>query len=74
MSDSKIKELEKKIFEYKTILTHLVPDFSGQYFICGSVGEEDVYGLPKMILVCPEMGLEGFAVYTKTADYRAPGW
>lgn len=67
-------ELEQKIEEYKIILSHILPEVSRQYFICGHAGEEDTHGLPKMILVCPELGLDGFAVYTKTAAYRSPEW
>lgn len=71
---ARIKELEESVERYKTILSHIFPQISGQPFICGSVGELDPYGLPKMYLVCPQYGLDGFAVYTKTADYCPPGW
>jgi hypothetical protein len=67
-------ELEQKLDEYKTILAYLVPEITREFFICGKAGEEDEHGLPKMILVCPELGLDGFAVYTKTAAYKQPGW
>ena len=47
---------------------------SNEVFICGVVGERDVMGLPDKLLVCPAEGLDGFAVYTKTTDYSAPGY
>ena len=46
----------------------------GVYFICGEGGEKDSMNLPKTILVCPAYGLDGFAIYTKTSDYSAPGY
>ena len=72
--EEKIKQLQEKIEQHKIILGHLLPNISGKPFICGVVGDNDEYGLPKMFLVCPTVGLDGFAVYTKTAEYRAPGW
>jgi hypothetical protein len=43
-------------------------------FICGMSEDRDEMGLPERLLVCPYEGLDGFAVYTKTADYSAPGY
>ena len=44
------------------------------YFICGEAGTRDAYGLPQFIFVSPARGLGGFACYTKTKDYFAPGY
>ena len=46
----------------------------GVYFICGEGGEKDSMNLPEKILVCPAYGSDGFAVYTKSSDYSAPGY
>jgi hypothetical protein len=46
----------------------------GVYFICGEGGEKDSMNLPQKLLVCPAYGLDGFAVYTKSSDYSAPGY
>jgi len=54
------------------VLSHLFPERSGAYFICGESGDKDEMGLPERILVCPSYGLDGMAVYTKTTDYTAP--
>ena len=43
-------------------------------FICGGSDEKDAMGLPKMITVCPAYGLDGFAIYKQTSEYRAPGY
>lgn len=43
-------------------------------FICGLSGARDQMGLPERLFICPAEGLDGFAVYTKTRDYDAPGW
>ncbi len=57
------------------ILRHIMAEkLEGVYFICGEGGEKDSVGLPKKILVCPTYGSDGFAVYTKTSDYSAPGY
>ena len=40
----------------------------------GEGGEKDYLGLPEKIMVCPQMGSDGFAMYTKTMEYSAPGY
>jgi hypothetical protein len=50
------------------------PLTAGGPFICGHCGPNDSMGLPDKLLVCPEFGADGFAVYTKTGDYTAPGY
>jgi hypothetical protein len=71
-----ITEQEHLVFEkLKTIFLHAQAErYSGVYFICGESGERDSAGLPEKILVCPAYGLDGFAIYTKTSDYSAPGY
>lgn len=71
-----ITDDEHVLFEkLKQILFHAKPDkFAGMFFICGEIGDKDSMGLPEKILVCPAYGLDGFAVYTKTSDYSAPGY
>lgn len=59
----------------KSIFMHLNPDkFEDVCFICGQSGSKDKFGLPDKLLVCPAYGLDGFAVYTKTMEYSAPGY
>lgn len=69
---------EKEYEQYqvlKKIFIHGNPDkYHGVYFICGEAGKKDDMGLPEGILVCPAMGLDGFAYYKKHKDYSAPGW
>jgi len=43
-------------------------------FICGTVGEKDEVGLHDGYLICPALGLDGYALYKKTGEYTAPGW
>lgn len=43
-------------------------------FITGTGGQKDEMGLPDVLLVCPVMGLDGFAAYRKDGDYTAPGY
>jgi hypothetical protein len=70
-----IAELKELVAKYQKIILHASPDkFEGVYFICGQMGGTDGMGLPEHITVCPAYGLDGFAVYTKTRDYTAPGW
>jgi hypothetical protein len=70
-----ITEQEYELFQkLKTILIHSQPGLSGTFFICGEGGERDGMGLPETINVCPALGLDGMAQYTKTKDYSAPGW
>jgi hypothetical protein len=54
----------------KNIILHLLG--KNQYFICGDNNELDASGLPEKIQICPALGADGFAVYTKTKDYSAP--
>jgi hypothetical protein len=70
-------EIEKLLTEneqLKTILGHLLPENSGQYFICGGSTELDADGLPESILVCPAFGTEGSAIYRKSSGLSGPGW
>jgi len=66
--------LEEENTKLKNILKSLLPEKSGQYFICGEIGEKDNANLPEYILVCPEYGADGFAVYKKDKDYASPGY
>jgi hypothetical protein len=43
-------------------------------FITGTVGDKDEMGLNKAYWICPNLGLEGSALYTKSGDYSAPEW
>jgi len=58
----------------KKILTHMFPEKSGAYFVCGESVDKDTMGLPEKIFVCPGYGMQGMAVYTKTQDYKEPEW
>jgi hypothetical protein len=70
-----ITEQEYELFQkLKSILIHSQPELHGVFFICGEAGERDSMGLPERINVCPALGLDGMAQYTKTKDYSAPGW
>lgn len=66
--------LRKKVEKYETILKHAVSEKTGLFFICGEAGEKDGMGLPEKIMVCPSMGLDGFATYVKDQNYSSPGW
>jgi hypothetical protein len=67
-------ELEKLRRVHKMV-KHWVPEkIPDTYFICGEGGKKDPMGLPKTISICPAYGLDGFAVYTKTREYSAPGY
>ena len=74
MSEADIARLVAENERLKTLLRHAFPERSGQYFICGGSTELDGDGLPKIILVCPTFGAEGFAIYTQTSPYSAPQW
>lgn len=43
-------------------------------FISGGSTDKDVYGLPKLLFICPAYGLDGFAVYEKKKEYDAPSY
>jgi len=54
------------------IWKHSSPEKTGAYFICGEGGNhKDVYGLPDIILVCPHMGENVTAIYTKKSVGRS---
>ena len=75
--EEKIEKLEKANKLYDKLhakLMHEYPEKSGSYFICGSAGEKDDFGLPSHLLICPEYGADGFYVYKKEKDYSAPEW
>ena len=72
-----IEITEKEYSEYqalKKVWIHLNAQKSGAFFICGNTEPRDEFGLPKQILVCPSVGADGFAIYTMTSEYSAPGY
>jgi len=64
--------LEEENSKLKKILSHLLNERTGVYFICGEAGDKDALGLPEQIYVCPTYGADGFAVYEKKKEYSAP--
>lgn len=50
---------------------HSEAEKTGAFFICGEAGESDEYGLPEMILVCPQAGVNITAVYRKEQVSRS---
>lgn len=69
-----VKKIEQENEKLKNIITHLLSDRTGVYFICGESGDKDTMGLPEKIFVCPSYGIQGTAIYTKTQDYREQEW
>lgn len=75
-------EITKAEYERLTRIEKIVVDTlstqktstSAVFFICGAQGPEDENGLPEKILVSPGSGLDGFAVYTRTAEYSPPSY
>lgn len=54
----------------KTSIIHDRAEETGAYFICGEAGQKDQDGLPNRIMICPTMGVNGFAVYRKEVDWK----
>lgn len=73
--EGELRKLREENVKWRKIFSHANAErFEGVYFICGEGGEKDPMGLPLKISVCPAYGLDGFAIYTKTSDYSAPGY
>ena len=73
--EGELRKLREENAKWRKIFAHANAErFEGVYFICGEGGEKDSMGLPSKITVCPAYGLDGFAIYTKTSDYSAPGY
>lgn len=67
--------LKEVVDKFRTIVKHATAETREDVsFICGQAGDLDEMRLPEKILVCPAFGLDGFAVYTKTIGYSAPGY
>jgi hypothetical protein len=70
-----VEELKEENEKFKKIFKHSLPAKLGDaYFICGESESKDEMNLPEQIFICPAYGLEGSAIYTKTADYSAPSY
>ena len=67
-----LEQLREENERLKKIIRHAAADRTGVYFICGEGGKKDAVGLPNQIQVCPAIGSDGFAIYTKTTEYSAP--
>ena len=58
----------------KTAIMHERPEETGAFFVTGEAGDRDDVGLPEYIMICPTMGLAGFATYRKFRNYSEPGY
>ena len=61
-------ELRRENDKLKDILSKLVPEKSGHYFICGQLGKTDQNGLPDGLMVCPAYGSDVIQVYSKREE------
>lgn len=69
-----LKKLREDNEKLHSIFKHALAERTGAFFICGHGEEKDEYGLPTKVLICPAMGSDGFAIYTKTTEYSSPGY
>lgn len=62
-----IEQLTQKNDRLLTLLRHLFPEKSGEFFICGKGGERDAQGLPDYIMICPTYGADvgNMSIYHK---------
>ena len=67
-----ILELGEENARLRKTLDHIMAQRTGTYFICGDVGPKGEMDLPHAIMICPQYGSDGFAIYTKTTEYDAP--
>lgn len=76
MSDDLVKELTTERDKLRKALDlyerererfrHAHPEFTGDFFISGKLGEVDDNGLPDTIEVCPSYGCAWVQLYKKT--------
>jgi hypothetical protein len=66
-----IEDLTEKNTKLKRILSHIFPDKSGKYFICGELGKHE-NDLPEMIVVCPMYGSDAVQIYRKDGNTTSP--
>lgn len=64
-----IKQARARINLQATILSHLIPEKTGKYFISGQIGELDKMGLPDKITIVPTMGADFGVIYEKTDKF-----
>ena len=74
MNQQEIEVLNAENERLRTILSDLLPEQNGRYFICGGATKLDADGLPRTIVVCPLSGVEGSAIYTQKSRYSTPDW
>ena len=67
-----ILELAEENARLRKTLDHIMAQRTGTYFICGDVGPKGEMDLPHAIMICPQYGSDGFAIYTKTTEYDSP--
>ena len=67
------KYLEARHEKLRSILSHLLPEKTGAYFITGQMGMVDSAGLPDTILVCPSHGVDWVCSYEKK-EASGPGY
>lgn len=62
-----------EITKLRKILSHILADRTGAYFICGQGGEIDRNGMPDLIHVCPAFGLDWAEIYERRG-VKGPEW
>jgi hypothetical protein len=58
--------LEQEVEKLRVIIRHLLPEKSGEPFICGKGGERDINGMFERLWVCPSYGSEAMVVYKRS--------
>lgn len=69
MLEGEISKLRKALEIYereRARFRHAHPEFTGDFFISGKLGDSDQNGLPDKIEVCPSYGCAWVQVYEKT--------
>jgi len=69
MLEDEVRKLRKALDLYereRTRFRHAKPEFTGDFFISGKLGNSDENGLPDKIEVCPSYGCAWVQVYEKT--------
>lgn len=69
MLENEVRQLRKAldIYERERIrFRHARPEFTGDFFISGKLGDSDDNGLPDKIEICPSYGCAWTTIYEKT--------
>lgn len=60
-----IEKLQEENAFMRRVLTHVFPEETEAYYLCGEQGDKDDLGLPEYVIICPSYGKQELSRYQR---------